>query len=73
MDGIHAYEIKKQMKIKEGRNYIPINYLINLVCGCLSGKRGLLSIVASCIYETIIFPKIKGYAEEVIKIFVGIE
>uniref|UniRef100_A0A9I9EII6 DUF7745 domain-containing protein n=1 Tax=Cucumis melo TaxID=3656 RepID=A0A9I9EII6_CUCME len=73
MGDIHASEIKKQMKTKEDRNCIPINYLINLACGYLSGKKGL-SLIALCIYGTIIFPRIKGYVEEeVVKIFVGIE
>ena len=71
MGDIHASEIKKQMKTKEGRYCIPINYLVNLAHGCLLGKG--LSLIALCIYRTIIFFKIKGYVEEVIKIFFGIE
>ena len=73
MGDIHASELKKQIKTKEGRNCIPINYLINLARGCLLGKKGL-SLIALCIYGTVIFPRIKGYVEEeVVKIFVGIE
>ncbi|KAA0046606.1 glial fibrillary acidic protein-like [Cucumis melo var. makuwa] len=73
MGDIHASELKKQMKTKEGRNCIPINYLINLARGCLLRKNGL-SLIALCIYGTVIFPRIKGYVEEeVVKIFVGIE
>uniref|UniRef100_A0A9I9EJF3 DUF7745 domain-containing protein n=1 Tax=Cucumis melo TaxID=3656 RepID=A0A9I9EJF3_CUCME len=73
MGDIHASEIKKQIKTKEGKNCIPINYLINLVRGCLSRKKGL-SLIALCIYGTVIFPRIKRYVEEeVVKIFVGIE
>ncbi|KAA0065295.1 uncharacterized protein E6C27_scaffold1023G00080 [Cucumis melo var. makuwa] len=73
MGDIHASELKKHMKTKEGRNCIPINYLINLARGCLLGKKGL-SLIALCIYGTVIFPRIKGYVEEeVVKIFVGIE
>lgn len=70
---IHAPDIKQQMKTKEGRNCILIIYLINLACGNLSGEKGL-SLLALCIYGTIIFPRIKGYVEEeVVKLFVGIE
>ena len=73
MCNIHVSKIKKQMKAKEGRNCIPIKYLINLVPRCLLGKKGL-SLIALCIYRTVIFLRIKRYVEEeVVKIFDGIE
>uniref|UniRef100_A0A9I9E4T7 DUF7745 domain-containing protein n=1 Tax=Cucumis melo TaxID=3656 RepID=A0A9I9E4T7_CUCME len=71
MGDIHASEIKKQMKTKEGRNCIPINYLINLAHGCLSGKKGL-SLIALCIYGTIIFLELKDMLKKrLLRFFLG--
>ena len=73
MGNVHASGIKERMKTKEGRNCIPIDHLINLARDCLPWKKGL-SLLALCIYGTVIFPRIKGYVEEeVVKFFVGME
>lgn len=70
---IHASDIKMQMKTKGGRSCIPFDYLISFTCAFLPGKNGL-SLLALFIYDTIMFPRIRGCVEEeVVKVFVGIK
>ncbi|XP_022150759.1 uncharacterized protein LOC111018820 [Momordica charantia] len=70
---ISAGEIEKHVKRKGENTCLPIEYILSLQQRFVNEEREL-SLLALCLFNLVLFPKVSGYVEErLVKLFVKVE